>query len=163
MTGPRRLTMSIEPSPASLPAPSVAFSAKPFDELTLRELYALLWLRDEVFVVGQKITAESEVDGEDPHCTHVIGRSADGKIVATARVFLEVSPVKVGRVAVHPQLQGQGVGTQLMRYVNDLIGDRPATMSAQAHLQRWYTSVGWRGVGAVYTEAEIDHLKMVRP
>ena len=141
----------------------VEFSAKPFDDLSLRELYALLWLRDEVFVVGQKITAECEVDGEDPECTHVIGRDGDGKVVATARLFLGKSPIKVGRVAVHPQLQGLGVGTDLMHYVNHLIGDRAAAMSAQAHLERWYASVGWRRIGEVYTEAEIDHVKMVRP
>lgn len=143
--------------------PLLEFSHKPFDDLSLRELYALLWLRDEVFVVGQKITAESEVDGEDPACTHVIGRDDKGQLVATARLFLGKTPVKVGRVAVHPRLQGQGIGTQLMAYVNDVIGDRPAAMSAQAHLERWYSSVGWRRVGEVYSEAEIDHLRMVRP
>ncbi len=142
---------------------AMQFSDKPFGDLTLLELYALLWLRDEVFVVGQKITAESEVDGQDPDCTHVIGRDDSGQVVATARLFLGVSPVKVGRVAVHPRLQGQGVGTQLMLYVNALIGERPAAMSAQAHLERWYASVGWRRVGDVYSEAEIDHVKMVRP
>lgn len=152
-----------EPNQSGALVPAIAFSAKPFDELTLRELYALLWLRDEVFVVGQKITAESEVDGEDPECTHVLGRDADGKIVATARLFLGKSPVKVGRVAVHPRLQGQSVGTQLMRYVNDLIGDRPSAMSAQAHLERFYGLVGWRRIGDVYSEAEIDHVQMVRP
>lgn len=152
-----------EPNQRGDTVPAIAFSAKPFDDLTLRELYALLWLRDEVFVVGQKITAESEVDGEDPECTHVLGRDGDGKVVATARLFLGKSPVKVGRVAVHPRLQGQGVGSQLMLYINDLIGDRPAAMSAQAHLERWYGSVGWRRIGDVYSEAEIDHVKMVRP
>lgn len=142
---------------------SIEFSHKPFDDLSLRELYAILWLRDEVFVVGQKITAESEVDGEDPKCCHVMGRDADGRVVATARLFLGDQPVKVGRVAVHPRLQGQGVGTQLMHYVHGVIGLRPGKMSAQAHLERWYGSLGWRRVGEVYREAEIDHITMLRP
>lgn len=129
----------------------------------MHELYAILWLRDEVFVVGQKITAESEVDGEDPRCTHVIGRDESGKVIATARVFLDDLPVKVGRVAVHPSLQGRGVGSQLMTYVNDLLGQRPGKMSAQAHLEGWYRSLGWRRVGETYVEAEILHVAMVRP
>lgn len=142
---------------------NIEFSHKAFDDLSLRELYAVLWLRDEVFVVGQKITAESEVDGEDPACTHVMGRDESGQLVATARLFLGQQPIKVGRVAVHPQLQGQGVGTQLMGYVNQIIGLRPGKMSAQAHLENWYAGLGWRRVGDRYVEAEIEHVTMVRP
>ncbi len=138
------------------------FSHKPFAELTLDELYDVMWLRDIVFVVGQKITAESEIDGEDRACTHVIGRDANGRVVATARLFLGKSPVKVGRVAVHTDLQRGGYGTALMAYVNGIIGDRPAAMSAQAHLEAWYTRVGWQREGDVYEEATIPHLKMTR-
>ena len=138
------------------------FSHKPFAELTLDELYDLLWLRDIVFVVGQGITAESEVDGYDRQCTHVIGRDASGKIVATARLFMGKTPVKVGRVAVHTDLQRGGHGSALMAYVNDLIGNRAAAMSAQAHLEAWYTRMGWQRVGNVYEEADLPHVKMIR-
>lgn len=141
---------------------SLNFTHKSFAELTLDELYELLWLRDVVFVVGQGITAESEVDGHDRECTHVIGRDEAGKIVATARLFLHKSPVKVGRVAVQTDLQRGGLGTALMEYVNEIIGERPAAMSAQAHLEAWYARVGWRREGDVYEEAKIPHLKMTR-
>ena len=43
-----------------------------------------------------------------------------------------------------------------------IIGDRPAAMSAQAHLEAWYTRVGWQRVGDVYDEANIPHVKMIR-
>ncbi len=135
---------------------------KPFAALTLDELYDLLWLRDVVFVVGQGITAESEVDGEDRACTHVIGRDATGKIVATARLFEGKTPVKVGRIAVHTDLQRGGLGSALMAYVNGILGDRPGIMSAQAHLDAWYTRMGWQRVGDVYEEANIAHVKMIR-
>ena len=134
---------------------------KAFDDLTLRELYAVLVLRDLVFVVGQKITAEPEVDGADPDCTHVLGY-LDGELVATARLFLGSTPIGVGRVAVRDDLQRKGLGRQLMVYIRDLIGDRPSTLSAQAHLEDWYSSLGWRPVGGVFIEAEIAHVKMVR-
>ena len=140
----------------------LTFACKRFDDLTLRELYDVLWLRDAVFVVGQKITAESEIDGLDPQCSHVLGRDAQGRIVATARLFLGDVPVKVGRIAVHPDLQRQGLGTDLMHFVDSLIGERRAAMSAQAHLTTWYASLGWQPVGAVYSEADIPHQRMVR-
>ena len=145
------------------------FVHRPFAELSLRELHDLLWLRNEVFVVGQQITAEAEVDGLDPQCVHVIGRDASGdggdggRIVATARIFLDKDPAKVGRVAVARDLQHSGLGTALMIYVRDVVlAGRPSSMSAQRYLEAWYTRLGWRTVGAPYVEAEIPHVWMVR-
>lgn len=140
----------------------LTFTLKRFDDLTLRELYEVLWLRDAVFVVGQKITAECEVDGQDPLCSHVLGRDETGRIVATARLFLDEVPIKVGRIGVHPELQFRGLGTDLMRFIHAVLGDRPAIMSAQAHLTAWYASLGWQPLGGVYVEAEIPHQRMVR-
>ncbi len=140
------------------------FQHVPFDRLSLTDLYQILWLRDEVFVVGQKITAEPEVDGADPQAVHVLGRlQPDGRVMATARLFLQGDGVKVGRVAVHPDLQHQGYGTQLMRYVHAAMAGRRGEMSAQAHLQPWYGSLGWQADGPVYVEAELPHIHMVRP
>lgn len=139
------------------------FSHKHYRDLTRDELYELMWLREEVFVVGQKVTAECEVDGLDPQCVHIIGRPLDGsRPLATARLFMDHDPVKVGRVAVHPQLQRLGLGTQLMRYVHEVMQNRPGTMSAQAHLEPWYTALGWQAQGEVYIEADIPHIHMIR-
>jgi ElaA protein len=140
----------------------LTFSAKPFHRLTLMELHDLLRLRTEVFVVGQKITVESEIDGKDPECTHVLGQDAAGEMVATARLFLGTDPVKVGRVAVHPALQRTGLGTDLMEHVHGLLAGRRAAMSAQAHLVPWYARLGWTPVGPVYDEAEIPHRRLER-
>lgn len=139
------------------------FRHAPFTDLGLRELHDMLWLRNEVFVVGQKITCEAEVDGRDPECVHVWGTTEEGRVVATARVFLDADPVKVGRVAVARDLQRAGVGSQLMEAVHAVIGDRPAALSAQAYLRAWYTRMGWTAVGEEYEEAEIPHIWMVRP
>ncbi len=140
------------------------FKHLPFDQLSLSDLYQLLWLRDEVFVVGQKITAEPEVDGLDPQAIHVLGRHEPaGRVLVTARLFVSDDKVKVGRVAVHPDLQRQGLGTQLMHYVHEIMQDRRGEMSAQAHLQPWYGSLGWQADGPVYLEAELPHVHMLRP
>ena len=140
----------------------VQFSHKPFADLTLMELHDLFWLRNEVFVFYQKITAESEIDGRDPEAVHILGRAADGTMVATARLFMDGDVVKVGRVAVHQDLHRGGVGTALMQYAHEVIGTRPAALSAQAYLRAWYQRLGWQPVGDAYDEAEIPHVYMER-
>ena len=140
----------------------ICFKYRPFSELTLRELYDVLHLRDEVFVVGQKITAECEVDGLDPECGHILGSTEDDRIVATARLFMAKDPIIVGRVAVHPDFRRQGLGAAVMRFAHEIIGQRPAALSAQAHLQAWYEGLGWVASGPVYIEAEIPHIHMDR-
>ncbi len=138
------------------------FFHRRFEELSLLELHDLLWLRNEVFVVGQKITSEAEVDGLDPQCVHVVGVDDDGRTVATARLFMDGSPIKVGRIAVARDLQRTGLGTRLMRYVHEVIGDRDAAMSAQDYLRGWYGSLGWVADTGIYDEAGIPHVHMVR-
>lgn len=141
----------------------VEFSHRRFQDLTLMELHDLLWLRNEVFVFGQKITDEAEVDGLDPQCVHVIGRRQDDqRVVATARLFMDLDPIKVGRVAVHNDLQRSGTGTQLMEYVHEIIGDRPAALSAQDYLRGWYAKLGWIVDSDIYDEAGIPHVHMHR-
>lgn len=132
---------------------------KPFDELTTRELYDILHLRDVVFVVGQKITAVPEVDGLDPQCSHVRA-FLDDRLVGTARIFVDESPLVVGRVAVHPDLQRSGVGTEMMRFVGEWLGARPAELHAQAYLEDWYARLGWERFGEPFEEAEIPHVMM---
>jgi len=140
----------------------LTISITPFEALTLRGMYDLLHLRDIVFVVGQKVTSEPEVDGRDPECLHVAVHR-DGELLATARIFHQESPIMVGRIAVRPDLQGQGVGTWMMARIGEWLGSKPAEMHAQAHLERWYTRCGWQRFGDEFIEAEIRHVSMRRP
>ncbi len=133
-----------------------------FDDLSKRELYDILWLRDVVFVVGQKITAVSEVDGLDPDCQHAM--LFDGaELIGTARIFADEDPIIVGRVAIHPERQGEGLGTELMQAVQshiDLNLEKNAELHAQAHLEAWYSRLGWERFGGKFVEAEIPHVMM---
>lgn len=135
---------------------------KTFEALSKMELYELMVLRNEVFVVGQKITAEPEVDGLDVECAHVLLRM-DERLVATARIFYKRRVPTVGRVAVHPQFQRQGLGTVVMEAVQRYLGERAAELHAQAHLEGWYTRLGWERVGEPFDEAEIPHVMMRWP
>ena len=139
---------------------SVEVVIKTFDELTRMELYELMVLRNRVFVVGQKITAEAEVDGLDPQCHHVLMR-LDGELVGTARLFWDEDPIKVGRICVDTSTQRRGLGTEMMKAVQEYLGRRPAAMHAQQYLEKWYESLGWQRRGEVFEEAEIPHVKMV--
>lgn len=135
------------------------FSIKNFHDLSLMELHDVFHLRDVVFVVGQKITAVSEIDGEDPKCAHAMLRH-NGTLVGTARLFTQNSPIVIGRVAVHTDYQRHGLGTVLMQGLQAWIGDRSAELHAQAHLEPWYARLGWVRYGEVFEEAEIPHVHM---
>jgi len=140
-----------------------------YRDLSRDELHDIFYLRGLVFVVGQKITAEPEVDGRDCECAHLMlwkhhedenTAHPQGQLLGTARIFVDGAPPTIGRVAIHPDFQGQGLGTRLMRAAQASLAGHPAELHAQAHLQAWYTSLGWRRVGDVFFEADIPHILM---
>ncbi len=136
------------------------FEIKDFYELTLDELYDVMWLRNEVFVVGQKITAEPEIDGLDRECAHAMLYLED-RLIGTARVFTKKPPISVGRVAIHGDYQRGGHGTVLMeRLQQALLEGKEAMLHAQAHLEAWYSRLGWVPEGEIFIEAEIEHRTM---
>ena len=83
--------------------------------------------------------------------------------MGTARVFFDREPIIVGRVAVATGRQRGGIGTEMMRAIGSAIGDRPAELHAQAHLEAWYHRLGWRTRGERYMEAGIPHVTMTWP
>ena len=146
---------------------SVRIEIKSFDELTLRELHVCLKLRGEVFVVGQQICSEPDVDEHDPRCHHVMMWLGD-ELVGTARLMPigEDDYIKVGRIAVVESHRGRGLGSSMMQAIHAWIHQVPGrsgTMSAQAHLERWYSSLGWISDSTVYMEAGIPHIQLLFP
>lgn len=139
-----------------------------FDDLSVHELHALLQLRQEVFVIEQACLY-ADIDGLDPQCLHGLGRSADGALAAYARVVppgLKFEEPAIGRVIVAPAWRGRSVGSMLMR---EAIAATQAAyphaairISAQAHLQRFYASLGFETVSAEYDEDGIPHVDMLR-
>lgn len=147
--------------------PRVDIQIKPFDGLSLRELYACMKLRGEVFVVGQQICSEPDVDEDDPLCHHVMMWLGD-ELVGTARLkpVGDGRVIKVGRVAVAGAYRGGGLGSSMMRAIQAWIGQVPGrsgAMSAQAQLERWYGSLGWISDSSVYMEAGIPHIQLLYP
>ena len=141
----------------------------PFDALTLHQLYAVLKLRSEVFVVEQAC-AYLDPDGADPACHHLLGLDAGGALLATARLLpaqLTFTEASIGRVATTPAARGTGLGHALMAqactHLARLWGPQPIRIGAQAHLQGFYAQHGFATASPPYEEDGIPHVEMLRP
>ena len=142
---------------------------KPFNNLTLTELYALLQLRSEVFVVEQTC-AFQDIDGQDQAATHLLGYSETGELAAYARLFdagINYPEASIGRVAVSPKFRRYGLGRALLQQaiarIAELFGEQPIQIGAQLYLKDFYESFNFRQHGAGYLEDDIPHIHMSRP
>lgn len=138
-----------------------------FDELTAKELYAIMHLRSEVFVVEQNCIY-LDADFKDPHCYHLTGWNGD-KLAAYARLVppgVSYEEMSIGRVVTSPFYRGGGLGRQLMQnalYNCALIfGEKAIKIGAQLYLEKMYKSFGFQPVGEVYLEDGIEHIHMIR-
>lgn len=139
-----------------------------FDDLSPRELHDALALRQRVFVVEQACIYQ-DLDGKDPDALHLLGRDGEtAALVAYARILppgARFDVAAIGRVVVAPERRGEGLARVLMleaiRVARDHHGPRVA-LSAQAHLEAFYASLGFVRVGEVYDEDGIPHVDMRR-
>ncbi|GAB3475238.1 GNAT family N-acetyltransferase [Polaromonas eurypsychrophila] len=142
--------------------------AVPFDALCARDLYAVLQLRTEVFVIEQNCVFQ-DMDGTDHEAVHLLG-NADGELVAYARCFppgVKFSEASIGRVITRQALRGQGAGHVLMGQAVACVfehwGSQPIRIGAQARLEKFYLQDGFQVAGLPYIEDGIPHIEMLRP
>ena len=141
---------------------------KTFAELTVNELYDLLKLRSEVFVVEQKCIF-LDIDNNDQKAFHTIGYLGE-EVVATTRLFdkdiMYDGYQSIGRVVGSPRHRGLGIGKALMQYsiqeCERLFGKGPIKIGAQLYLKKFYGEQGFEQSGDMYLEDEIDHIPMIR-
>ncbi len=133
---------------------------KQFSELTTHELYALLALRTEVFVVEQQC-AYQEVDGKDLDAVHY-WMEEGGEIVATLRILIHASPVAIGRVVTSPGHRGNGYSRQLMQAAIEDFGAEDLYLQAQTYVEPFYASFRFERTSDEYDEDGIPHVDMVR-
>ncbi len=145
---------------------TLRWTCQPFDALTAREVYALLQLRSEVFVVEQQCVFQ-DMDGLDLPGQHLLGWAADGRLAACARLLppgVKADDVVIGRVITAPWARGQGQGHALMReavsHCERLWPGLPITLHAQARLEAYYGQHGFHTVSEPYIEDGIPHLEM---
>lgn len=141
------------------------FSIKPFSQLSVDELYDILKLRVDVFVVEQAC-AYPELDNIDRlDSTIHIGILSDGKIAAYARVFQKnQQTLAIGRVVVADFARGKGLAKEIMYAALELCKNnkqcRKIVLSAQVYLKAFYGSLGFVEVGEEYLEDGIPHQDM---
>jgi ElaA protein len=149
-------------------AEAIAWRFVAFEALTTRELYDVLQLRSEVFVVEQACIFQ-DMDGADAQAMHLLGTLA-GQLVAYARCFAagaKFSEASIGRVATRDRVRGSGVGHVLMQqalaYLPQQWGPQAIRIGAQARLEHFYRQYGFVKTGAPYIEDGIPHIEMLRP
>ncbi|MER3319517.1 MAG: GNAT family N-acetyltransferase [Allomuricauda sp.] len=142
-------------------------SVKTFDELTIEELYQILRLRSEVFVVEQDCVYQ-DLDNKDQKALHIIGKKGD-EIVAYTRIFKPgdyFENVSIGRVVVNQDQRKYGLGKQIMHAsltaINERFPDSPIEISAQSYLLKFYTDLGFNAFGEEYLEDGIPHMRMLK-
>lgn len=138
-----------------------------FSALSPGEVYAILRLRSEVFVVEQNC-AFLDADNKDQNCFHVMIRSEE-ELVSCSRLVppgLIYNEMSVGRVVTHPSVRGTGVGKLLMEkslfFIYEKFGNGPVKIGAQYYLKRFYEAFGFVQCGGIYDEDGIDHIPMLK-
>lgn len=143
----------------------VKWQIKRFNELSLREVYSVLQLRSEVFVVEQNCIYQ-DIDGKDEKAIHLLGE-LNGILVAYARMFQPndyFDQASIGRVIVKPSHRELKLGHELMYHavnaIKEKFGETKITISAQLYLKKFYQSHGFVQTSEVYLEDDIPHILM---
>ncbi len=138
-----------------------------FEELTVAELYAVLQLRSEVFVVEQACIFQ-DMDGSDAQAMHLLG-CVQGALVAYARCFeagVKFAEASIGRIVTRPEIRGSGAGHALLgkaiACLSVPLGAPAIRIGAQARLNAFYRRHGFETSGSVYLEDGIAHIEMLR-
>ncbi|HEX7904234.1 MAG TPA: GNAT family N-acetyltransferase [Chitinophagaceae bacterium] len=139
---------------------------KKFEELNVNELYAILRLRSEVFVVEQNCVF-LDMDDKDQLSYHLLGWK-DTLLVAYTRLVppgVAYNLPSIGRVVTSPAARRNGLGKLLMKKSIDetirLFGHTSIKIGAQVYLKKFYASLGFEPAGDVYLEDGIEHIGMI--
>ncbi|MCD4676709.1 MAG: GNAT family N-acetyltransferase [Desulfobacula sp.] len=148
----------------------IQWKIKSFNHLDKDELYELLKLRVDVFVVEQNCPYH-EIDGKDrhPETLHLIGRNKDKELLAYLRILppgLSFKQVSFGRVVVAKESRGQGISDAMLKIALDQINrtwpNENIRIGAQVYLKKFYESNGFEAVSKSYLEDGIPHIDMIR-
>lgn len=135
-----------------------------FSQLTNEELYSILQLRSEVFIVEQNCPYQ-DLDGKDQSAVHLFIED-NGEIVASLRILPEnvaFEDMAIGRLIVKKTHRGRGLSKLLMKkaigYIIDDLGKSRIRLSGQAYLADFYISLGFEKVSECYLEDGIPHFE----
>lgn len=139
---------------------------KPFEELTNKELYAILALRSEVFVVEQNCVY-LDIDGKDPKSFHLMAWHGD-ELTAYTRLVppgISFEEASIGRVITSPRYRGLGIGITLMQksihHTLESYATNKIRIGAQLYLKKFYEGFGFITQGDEFLEDGIPHIEML--
>ena len=138
---------------------------KRFDELTLRELYELLRLRSEIFVVEQNCPYQ-DLDGLDHDALHLFYEEEDGTVIACLRIFRhpedDADTVRIGRVVTKEH--GKGLGALLLHEgvstAQEYYRPQKILLEAQEYAKGFYEKEGFTVISDTFLEDGIPHVRM---
>ncbi|WP_417291514.1 GNAT family N-acetyltransferase [Corallibacter sp.] len=141
-------------------------TTKTFQELTTQELYDILQLRSEVFVVEQDCVYQ-DIDGKDQKALHVLGYK-NNVVVAYTRIFKPgdyFEKASIGRVVVAKKERQHKYGYDIMeasiQAIKEHYNETNIKISAQCYLNKFYNNLGFKAIGEDYLEDGIPHIAMV--
>jgi len=143
----------------------ILFEIKRFNELSTHELYSLLQLRSEVFVVEQNCVYQ-DIDGKDAKAIHLLG-TYNNELVAYVRIFKPgdyFEQASIGRVVVKQMYRNRNWGYDLMneaiQATQTVLNETKITISAQLYLKKFYENLGFIQTSEMYLEDAIPHIEM---
>lgn len=145
----------------------VNWLCKFFDQLSPYQLYDIIKLRNQVFVVEQNCVFQ-DADDKDQRCHHLMGFVGDELVAYTRLVPVGVSYryISIGRVVTASKYRNTGLGKALMtQSINEcfrLFGQQTIQIGAQLYLKRFYESFGFTQTSEMYLEDDIPHIEMLR-
>jgi len=141
---------------------------KNFDELSLDDLYAILNLRQKVFIVEQDCPY-IDADYTDQDAFHLLGYQGNN-LIAYLRAFkpgIKYEGSSMGRIVTEKNSRGLGLGKEIIkegvRFLKKEYPSYEIVISAQHRLQHFYIELGFISRGDVYLEDNIDHIQMYTP
>ena len=145
---------------------NIRWHCKAFNNLTPGELYAIIRLRNEVFVVEQNCVFQ-DADNKDQECLHLMGW-IEGRLAAYTRlappgyIYAEAS---IGRVITSSEFRNKGIGHELMQKsieeCKKVFGSIAIKIGGQYYLKNFYASFGFKQISDIYLEDGIEHIYML--
>lgn len=134
----------------------------PFEELSGREVYDLLKLRFDIFVLEQNCMYP-EIDGKDITAHHLLLKD-EGEVIGTLRLMTEGPRYRIGRVAIDARRRGEKLGEAMMKFTLEYLCKKESEprieLSAQTYLLAFYESLGFTAISDYYIEDGIEHVDM---
>lgn len=140
---------------------------KKYKDLTIEELYRILKVRNEVFVVEQNCPYQ-DCDGKDKLAYHLF-LEVNGNIIAYTRILdkgVSYNEVSIGRFLVQEKHRGKGLAKEMLvkaiSFIEESLNEKAIRLSGQVYIKDFYKSFGFKEVSDTYLEDDIPHVEMLR-